>query len=102
MRPGGSGNHYCVVDRLSFALASVLAIESLHAAGGIYQFLLAGKERVAIGTYFESDLRLSGPGLPGFTAGTMDGRVYVFRMNIGLHCGGHSCCEFFHRSNVKG
>jgi hypothetical protein len=41
-------------------LFGVLAAEALHAAGRIYQALLAGKERVAVGADFESDLTLVG------------------------------------------
>jgi hypothetical protein len=56
VRPGGTGNQYSAVDQLSFGLAAVLAIESFNAARSVDQFLLAGKERVAAGTYFKPDL----------------------------------------------
>jgi hypothetical protein len=58
----GSGNQYSVVDCLSFGgfgsfgLAPVPAIEPLDAAGGVYELLLAGKERVAVRAYLETYL----------------------------------------------
>jgi len=48
MRPGGTGNQYSAVDQLSFGLAAVLSVESFNSAGSVYEFLLAGKERVAV------------------------------------------------------
>ena len=48
MRPGGPGNHFWIVDQLSFGLAAVLPIEAFNAPGGVDKLLLAGKERVAI------------------------------------------------------
>src|SRR6185436_20702324 len=101
-RPGGPGNHYCVVDQLSFCFTAVLTIKSFDAAGGIDELLLAGEERMAIGTYFKPDFRLCRSSLPRFTAGAVHGRVHVFGMNVWLHVRGYSCCELFSRSNVRG
>jgi hypothetical protein len=53
------GNQYSVVDCLSFGgfgLAAVFAIEPLDAAGGVYELLLAGKKRMAIRAYLETNL----------------------------------------------
>jgi len=90
-----------VVVQLSFGLAAVLAIEPFHAARGVDQFLFAGEEGVAGGTYLEADLRLGRTSLPSLATRAMDGRVHVFWMNIGLHLCDYSCCEFFCRRNVK-
>lgn len=71
MRPGGPGNHYCVVDQLSFGFPAVLTIEALDATGGIDQLLFAGKEGMTVGTDLQPNLRLRRPGLPRFTAGAV-------------------------------
>ena len=42
------GNQYRIVDQLSFGLAAVLAIEAFNPAGGVYELLLAGEERMAM------------------------------------------------------
>lgn len=99
---GRPGNHYCVVDQLSFCLTAVPAIEPFDAARSVDQLLLACEERMAIGTDLKPDLRLRRPCLPRLTAGAMHGRVHVFWVNISLHFLGYSCCEFFGRSNVRG
>ena len=102
MRPGGPGNHYCVVDQLSFGLAAVLPIEAFNASGGVDKLLLAGKERVAIGTDLEPNFRFGRSRLPRLTAGAVHRRVHVFWMNVRLHVRGYSCCDFLDRSNVRG
>jgi hypothetical protein len=101
IRPGGPGNHYWIVDQLSFCLTAVLPVESLDAAGGVDKLLLAGEERVAIRADLKPDFRLRRPSLPRFTAGAMHGRIHIFWMNVRLHVRGYSCCEFFCQSNVK-
>ena len=52
-----SANVKLFLRRLSFG---VLAAEALHAACGVDQFLLAGKERVAIRTNFHVNVALMG------------------------------------------
>jgi len=52
-----SANVKLFLRRLSFG---VLAAEALDAARGIDQFLLAGKERMAIGTNFHVNIALMG------------------------------------------
>ena len=98
MRPGGPGNQYCVVDQLSFGLTAVFAIEPFDAARSVDQLLLAGEERMAIGTYLEPDLRLCRPGLPRLAACAMHGRVHVLWMNIRLHFRGYPLLRIL-RSN---
>ena len=54
-------------------LLGVLAAEALNATRGIYQTLLAGKERMAVGADFQADLALVGrTGLERVSARAMD------------------------------
>ena len=102
MRPGGTGNQDQTVNQLSFGLASVLAVESLDAAGGVNQLLFSGEKRVTTGTYFEPDLRLRRTRLPRLTACAVNVGGNILWMNIRLHFAAHSCCEFSCRINIRG
>jgi hypothetical protein len=88
-------NQYLVVANLSFGFATVLAIKSLDAARRVNELLLAGKERVAIRAYFQSNFGLGRARLPRLAARAMHRRVHVFRMNVRLHFFTCSCQEFF-------
>jgi hypothetical protein len=64
----------------------VFFAEPLDAAGGIHQFLLAGEKRVALGTNFHANVFFRRSSLDAAAAGTLDGGLGIFRMNIGFHC----------------
>ena len=66
-------------------LQAVALLEHIHAAAGVYQLLLARKERVAFGTYFDFDVLLGGPGVDHIAAGACDGGLMVVGMYILLH-----------------
>jgi hypothetical protein len=59
--------------------------ESLDATGGIDQFLLAGKEGVAIGTDFNLDVFDRGTGFDNVAAVARDFGSFVIRMQAFLH-----------------
>jgi hypothetical protein len=63
----------------------VFLAESLNSACRIDQFLFSGKKRVALGTYFNPDVLLGRSHLDFASAGTLDRRLSVLRMNIGFH-----------------
>jgi hypothetical protein len=63
----------------------VFSLESFDAAGGIDEFLLTGKERMALRTDFEVDLRLGGACTERLSAGAFNDGLDVFGMNVGLH-----------------
>ena len=64
---------------------SVLLHKFIHPARGIHKFLLAGKERVALGTYLYADIRLSGTRVDGLAAGADNHAVLVTGMNFVFH-----------------
>jgi hypothetical protein len=82
---GRSGNQYWVVNQLSFGFATVLAIKPFDATRRVNELLLARKERVAVRTNLQANLRLGRAGLPRLAARAMDRRVHILRMNIRLH-----------------
>ncbi len=60
----------------------VLATETLDASGGIYEALLAGKKRMAIGADFDVDVALvRGTGLKIVSAGTVNVDCFVVWVN---------------------
>ena len=61
------------------------ALETLDAATGIDQLLLAGVERMALAANFDVDLRLGVTGVDHVAAGTSDGAVHIVRMDALLH-----------------
>src|SRR5262245_55763718 len=78
---------YLKIKAVSLALRSfpVLSLESFDAAGGIDQFLFAGKEGMAFRADFKMDFRLRRAGLKGFAACASDDRVDVVRMYVCFH-----------------
>jgi hypothetical protein len=65
---------------------SVLAAETLDAAGRVHELLLAGKERMAGGADFYADVALvGGAGDKCVTAGAMDPNFVVAGMNSCFH-----------------
>src|SRR5260370_1078444 len=78
-----------LLGRCGFRFRSLLAISSvepIHAAGGIDQFLFAGKERMASRTNLNMQISFScGTGLESLPAGAGDGYLVIFRVNSRLH-----------------
>jgi len=63
----------------------VLLHKLIHPARRIHKFLLAGKERVALGTYLYADIRLSGTRVDGLAAGADNRAVLVTGMYLIFH-----------------
>ena len=67
-------------------LLAVTLIKSIHASGGVNQFLFAGKKRVASGTDFHVQIALLGrTRLEGLAAGARNSDFRVFRVNSRFH-----------------
>ena len=65
---------------------AITPVESIHTAGGIDQFLFAGKEGMAGRTNLNMQIALAGrTGLEGLAAGAGDGYLVIFRVNSRLH-----------------
>ena len=65
---------------------AIAPIESIHASRGVYQLLLAGKERVARRADFDVQVALfRGAGLERLAAGAGNSDLDVFRMNSWFH-----------------
>ncbi len=60
-------------------------LETVYAAAGINQLLLAGVIRMAGGANFNTDVVFGGAGVDYVTANTSDGCVFVNGMNSVLH-----------------
>src|SRR5207245_5344272 len=70
----------------------VLAAEALHASRRVHQFLLAGEERVAVGTDFYVDVALvRRAGHEGIAARAMHSHFVVRWMNACLHKSPNPC-----------
>ena len=65
-------------------------VESVNTAAGIYQFLSAGKERMAFGANFHFDVFFGGTGFELGTASTFDRGLYVVGMDSLFHRISHS------------
>jgi hypothetical protein len=65
----------------------VFLLETLDTAGGVYEFLLAGEEWVAIGADFDTQhIALDGRArLESIPAGTMDGYGMIVGVDTGFH-----------------
>jgi hypothetical protein len=70
---------------LFFLELLVFFTEALDTTGGVHQLLFAGKKRVALGTDFDRNPLFGRAQLKRGPAGTLDGRIFVFRMDIWLH-----------------
>src|SRR6266511_2231518 len=66
-------------------LPLVLALETLDAACRVQELLLAGEERVTLGTHLHPDLGLGGAGVDDLPAVAGDRGVDVVGMNASLH-----------------
>src|SRR5947208_7535018 len=72
----------------------VFAVKALHAAGGIHQLLLAGKERVAVRADFKPDVALvSRAGGEHVAARAMYAHFVVCGMDCCLHDSWDLSCE---------
>lgn len=60
-------------------------VEALDASTGVDQLLLTGKERVALGTNFNSDVLLRGKNLDDITAVAGNGGLFAYGMDAFLH-----------------
>ena len=63
----------------------VFTLEAFHAAGGIDEFLLAGKERMAGGADFHPDVIHGGTGLKGVAARARNRGQIILGMNFFFH-----------------
>jgi hypothetical protein len=71
----------------SFALFFniVFPLEAFYAAGGVYEFLLAGKEGVAGGANFHLDVLDGGTGLNDIPASAGNGSGLIFGVYLFFH-----------------
>ena len=69
----------------AFLAEFVFAAESFHTTGSIYQLLLTGEKRMAIGTNFYFDRFLGRTGWIFRTAGTGYGSFNIIRMYASFH-----------------
>ena len=76
---------------ISLLIQIISLLEAVYASAGINQLLLAGKERMALGTNFNPDLALGGTGLKGITTGTLYNSLFI----IGMNAFSHDCHLFF-------
>ena len=67
---------------LYFELQTVLLVELINAAAGIYQLLLACKERMTLGADFNMKIALCGSGGDYVAACTSDGAFFIIRMDL--------------------
>ncbi len=74
--------HKAFVRRLT---AVETLVEALDASAGVDQLLLTGKERVALGTNFNSDVLLRGKNLDNITAVAGNGGLFAYGMDAFLH-----------------
>ena len=65
---------------------TITPVETIHAAGGIDQFLLAGKERVASRTNLDVQISLARrTSFKSLAAGAGHGYLFIFRVYSGFH-----------------
>ena len=74
------------LDFISAPRGLVLPFKLIYTSGGIYQFLFAREERVALGTDFHADIALmGGPRFENVSTGADDIQFIVGGMNSGFH-----------------
>src|SRR4029077_18700361 len=69
----------------ALAFDAVFPSELFYSAGGVDEFLLAGKERMAIRANFHMDIAHRGTGFDHMATGTSDRRRLIFRMDTCFH-----------------
>ena len=62
-----------------------LFLEFVNTSAGVNEFLFTGKERVALGTNFNSDVLLRGKNLDDITAVAGNGGLFAYGMDAFLH-----------------
>ena len=67
------------------SLHAVTLLETIHAAAGINQLLLAGVERMALRADIDAHLLLHGTGLKGLAADAANDGLAVIGMDLFLH-----------------
>ena len=72
-------------QRLLVEQIAVALLELVHAAAAVYQLLLAGKERMALGANFHLQLLLGRTGLKRLTAYATDGCLAILGMDFLFH-----------------
>ena len=74
-------------------LQAEFLVELFNTSAAVYQLLLTGEERVALGTDFHSDILLGGTCLDHISAGTSDGSRLIIGMDAVFHAvtAFHSC-----------
>ena len=65
--------------------AAELLAETLDAAGGVHEFLLAREERVSVAADIDGQPRLRAAGRKRVATGAVNGAGLITRMNLGLH-----------------
>ena len=60
-------------------------LEAIDATACIDELLLSGKERMALGANFNTDILLGGAGLDNITASAGNGSLAIVRMDLFLH-----------------
>ena len=58
---------------------------AINTSAGVYQLLLTGEERMALGTNVNYDVLLGGASLDDVAASTTNGRLFVVGMDSLLH-----------------
>src|SRR5262249_33488447 len=79
--------HYS--DSLLSRFLFVALAETLDAAGGVHQLLLAGEEGVALAADLQAQLFLGGVGLPGLAAGAVDQDFVKLGVQVRFHGTAH-------------
>jgi hypothetical protein len=70
---------------LFFLELLVFFAEALDTTGRVHQLLLAGEKWMTLGTNFDRDPLFGGSHFESGPAGTLDGRIFVVRVNIWFH-----------------
>ena len=60
--------------------------EFINTSAGINEFLFTGKERMAFGANFNSEITFRGLGVNNFTASATNGCIDIIRMDSFFHC----------------
>ena len=102
-RSAAEGRPFFVTNRKGLSLF-VAAVEFVNTTGGIDEFLLAGKERMAFGADSNLGFGTGGFDVPNFAAGAGNDRVFVLGMNIFFHFKQYSvyiyCLRKFYDKNL--
>ena len=66
-------------------LHAVALLETIDASAAVYELLLAGEERMALGANVNAQFLLHRTGLEGFTAYAANNRLTIVRMDLLFH-----------------